>query len=487
MGKFKLGNFTRRNILTYLLVFIFLFVNLSQIVTSAQNVIQYENKFYVSINGDNNNDGSIESPFRTITHALAVIPSNSELVIRGGTYTDEAAVLSGKSGIVIENYDNEIVSIINQAEKYFSVSKCSDITIKGINIAYSGGRSKNTLIVSDSSNINISHVHSTGGDVLLFKVDTFKLYSSTFSAAQGDSGATVRDTKNGKVYNNIVYNNTNYGIYVLGNSSNNSIYNNTLFNNAKGDIYILSHPTLGTPQNNRICNNIITRGLYLLSMNEADIVGLNQFNYNAYNENLAGNIGIISPTHPDGISFTDFKALPSAPEQNAVIGNISFIDSSINDFRLKGDSICIGNGTPADAPTHDYRGLERITGVDIGAYQFSEDDIFRLAIVSYSPQGQSNGIDVPVVVSFNNNISADNIDGLIKVVDPQGNEISGSISVEGKTITFTISAFLEYETKYSVTVDGNIKDIDGNVLGAPFSWEFNKSRKWTIKLARDRH
>ena len=70
-------------------------------------------------------------------------------------------------------------------------------------------------------------------------------------------------------------------------------------------------------------------------MNNADTVALNQFDYNAYDENLAGNIGSITATHPNGISLEDFKALPSAPEQNAVIGKISFIDSSINDFRLK--------------------------------------------------------------------------------------------------------------------------------------------------------
>lgn len=438
----------------------------------AYEHIVEENKFYVSVNGDNNNDGSIESPFRTITHALAVIPSNSELIIRGGTYTDEAAVLNGKSEIVISNYDNENVSIVNQADKYFSISKCSDITIKGLNIAYSSGKSTNVLIASDSSNIDVLDVHFNGGDMYFLRVDTFKLYSSTFTEAKGDSGITARDCKNGMIFNNISYNNANYGIYLLGNSTNNSIYNNTFAKNAKGDIYILSHSSLGTPTNNKICNNIVTRGLFLHNMNNADTVALNQFDYNAYDENLAGNIGSITATHPNGISLEDFKALPSAPEQNAVIGKISFIDSSINDFRLKGDSICIGNGTSIDAPTHDYRGLERIKEIDIGAYQFSENDVFKLAIVSYNPQGQSNSIDTPIIVDFNNSISTDNIEGIIKVTDPSGNEVPGSISVEDKTVTFTPSIILEHQTIYSVTVNGNIKDVDNNILSTSFSWEF---------------
>ena len=67
----------------------------------------FSQKKYVSISGNDNNNGSIEFPYKTVTKALSEI-SSGEIILRKGRYR-EVFVIDGKSNLTIRPYENEKV------------------------------------------------------------------------------------------------------------------------------------------------------------------------------------------------------------------------------------------------------------------------------------------------------------------------------------------------------------------------------------------
>ena len=64
----------------------------------------FSQKKYVSISGNDNNNGSIEFPYKTVTKALSEI-SSGEIILRKGRY-GEVFVIDGKSNLTIRPYEN---------------------------------------------------------------------------------------------------------------------------------------------------------------------------------------------------------------------------------------------------------------------------------------------------------------------------------------------------------------------------------------------
>jgi outer membrane protein assembly factor BamB len=50
--------------------------------------------------------------------------------------------------------------------------------------------------------------------------------------------------------------------------------------------------------------------------------------------------------------------------------------------------------------------------------------------------------------------------------------ISGTVTSNGTTATFTLSAPLNFSTTYTATITSGVKDVLGNVMGSNFSWSF---------------
>lgn len=72
----------------------------------------YSNAYYVSLSGNDTNDGSLEHPFRTIQKAVGVVKEGEAVFIRGGIYEERVIITkSGASGkpIVIRSFPNEEV------------------------------------------------------------------------------------------------------------------------------------------------------------------------------------------------------------------------------------------------------------------------------------------------------------------------------------------------------------------------------------------
>ena len=114
--------------------------DISFVTSSAGNSI-----YYVSTTGNNNNAGTIGSPFATINKAYSVMNAGDITYVRGGTYTYAmmgATELSGRSGstgnyITIENYPGES-PVINFIANTFT-SQVFGIWVHDANYIYMKG------------------------------------------------------------------------------------------------------------------------------------------------------------------------------------------------------------------------------------------------------------------------------------------------------------------------------------------------------------
>jgi len=103
--------------------------------------------------------------------------------------------------------------------------------------------------------------------------------------------------------------------------------------------------------------------------------------------------------------------------------------------------------------------------------------------------GNSISLD-DILLTFSKQIDTSSVDGSTFIIeDSEGNIISGSYSVSNDTISFNPSSNLSYNMIYTVTAKEGILDVDGNPMGAEFSWNFKteeapSSIKPIVKYAR---
>jgi hypothetical protein len=96
------------------------------------------------------------------------------------------------------------------------------------------------------------------------------------------------------------------------------------------------------------------------------------------------------------------------------------------------------------------------------------------ALVSSSPL--QNALEVPlsslIRATFSEPLDPATVTTATFVVNRGGQPIAGSVTVSAQTATFTPAARLSPNTSYVATVQGAVKDLAGNALGADASWSF---------------
>lgn len=157
-------------------------------------------------------------------------------------------------------------------------------------------------------------------------------------------GIVVASEKGGpveavKVYNNVFYENTHYGIWITGYHAGGPIRNVSLVNNT-------------TYANGN-------KGIKVTSVNLTDLVIRN----NVAVQNSSEQIYIDSEVDPNQVTL----------DHNFVSGDPLFVDPAAADFRLQSASPAVDSGSSVEAPRFDLMGWARPLGdgFDIGAYEYS--------------------------------------------------------------------------------------------------------------------
>jgi parallel beta-helix repeat protein len=387
-------------------------------------------EYYVANDGDNDNPGTIDEPWRTIQKAADTMVAGDIAYVRGGTYTGVSLTRSGLPDeyITYKAYPGENPIVVGQGEagfedRYVQTSSLEYFIIDGFEIrnfdhgialthsnhfiirnntihhnvkmgikvddsqfgeiAYnvisrSGSYSGIWVIGSRNVDIhhNIAYSNNHNGIAISYDSDGVTIhhnvaYDNSCGEDQRYAGIAIEvDSENNKVYNNLVYNNCHAGY--ITNSSNNEIYHNVFYGNTTAQIsngdWLGSYPIRNTYKNNII---VITRS------GDRGITFWGS-GYNPLDNLLDNNLYfyVDGPDKSDMVrtgsreyTFSEWKE--SGKEQNGVLGNPEFVNPGQANFHLLSNSIAIDAGVNVGIQD-DFDGENRPKGVapDIGAYEF---------------------------------------------------------------------------------------------------------------------
>ncbi len=226
------------------------------------------NIYYVSVNGNDDNDGSIDNPWKSIQHGIDQIKVGDKLIIKSGTYDEKIYInKSGKSNekITIEGED-VTKTIINgngiEGDTIF-IENSSYIKITNLTVL-NGGRAGIRLSYSD--NIELTYLlinNCVKWGIFTDFSDYTYISNCEVSGSKQEHGIYISNSSdNATVRNSISYNNHACGIQINadpsmggdGISSNCLIENNILYGNGTGGGAAIN---LASTRKSIIQNNLI--------------------------------------------------------------------------------------------------------------------------------------------------------------------------------------------------------------------------------------
>ena len=191
--------------------------------------------FYVSPSGDDANNGSYDSPWRTLTKAAHDAKAGDTIWIRAGTYNETLSPRnSGQSDayITFQNMESETVVInANGLDHGIILWNKSFIRMSGFEVKK-----------ARSDAVFIGHSDDSSSEINIIE-------KMTIHDCSGGVGINVNGNKNHILYNTI--SECQYGIYVNGNHQN--ISNNEIYESIKSGISLIGN--YNVIQHNRIHHN----------------------------------------------------------------------------------------------------------------------------------------------------------------------------------------------------------------------------------------
>lgn len=347
--------------------------------------LSFSTDYYVDgKTGNDTNDGTAPTPWKTIGHAISTAVNTDTIYIRYATYRESLELKSAEmSSLQIKgiSQDGNMPIIDATGEPRAFDVKDFNGTIQGLEIIGAGIHGVNIAGESNNAQIIGCRIHNN------------------------KKGVHVADTSTPLISGNLIYSNSQCGIGIMGASSP-TINGNHIYQNGNGSP---AGPSAGIciPGNSspRIYNNIIRNnynsGLNILD-NAAPVIVNNTIAHHRGSQNSLGtaikiiqNIGIEFVKVSNNIIIDNDIGLFSTAK-NPVTGNdhndlwkndtdyFGFTADSHDiytdpvlavDYSPSRNSPCINAGSRTGAPAADIRGIFRPQGkgFDIGAYECIEN------------------------------------------------------------------------------------------------------------------
>jgi parallel beta-helix repeat protein len=169
------------------------------------------NTYYVALDGNDNNPGTLESPWATIAKANRTLKAGDQVLLRAGIYYDVIdPANSGRAGrrIIYRSYPGEQVTIAGTADRkpLVRITK-SYITVDGFHITYphnlsSGGRRWEWVVIigeqAEYNEILNCHIRRDGDPLALYR-DDYREWGIVVSSARHTliEGNTIRGLNQG--------------------------------------------------------------------------------------------------------------------------------------------------------------------------------------------------------------------------------------------------------------------------------------------------
>ena len=345
--------------------------------------------FYVATTGNDANSGTLASPWKTISKALASVPAGSVINARAGVY-NENLFIRDQAGTTVQSYPGERAvisapSATNVVEVYW---QSPNMTFRNLDII--GGQYYGFKIDGDGGNTGIlvegCRIHDTGSDAV--------------KITPHSNNVTIR--------NNEIYNS---GILDTGNADN---ANSQGIDSVNADYLLVSHNYI---------HNTLTEGAF----SKGGSVGA-VFEYNKV-ENVGlkfGHGGILLGQRGTGADFFDQDTNPNLYE----CINCSVRNNSVNNSGGAGVAIM---GTQYSRVENNVLTNTTMSGTQAG--------IFLNSVENWNASGHLNIPNVSPVIT-GNKVSINSTRAVIEIngfdLDTGGPALSGTFTVDNNKYWSTV-------------------------------------------------
>jgi hypothetical protein len=340
---------------------------------------------YVATTGADSNPGTQARPFKTINRAAAMAKPSTTVHVAPGTYAGNVTTKVQGTATARIRYVSDTkwgAKIIGSGTEFMWSNSASYTDIVGFDI--SGPGRGGIMNLGSYTLMQGNHVHNLTVSGGCTGAGGAGIVNANYSASDGDIiGNVVHDigvpgkcngvqgiyssNLRGKIYNNIVYRASTWGIHLWHAADKVLIVNNTVFANGSGTtgggiiMGVGDSPGGKILTDTKVLNNIVYNnaayGIYQYCSSGQSCIGSG----NAVANNLVY-----------GSSKPITMRVGSAT--GTIAANPQFINYQANgtgDYRLKSTSPAVNKGTASFAPTTDIDGIARPRGAafDIGAYE----------------------------------------------------------------------------------------------------------------------
>jgi hypothetical protein len=356
-----------------------------RLLATATAVAASTYNLYVTTTGSDSNSGSQSAPFRTITRAASLAKPSTTIHVAAGTYYGNVSTKTSGTSTGRIRYVSDTkwgAKVIGSGTEAMWTNNGNYTDVVGFDISGSGrlgilnygsytlmsGNHVHNLTISGGCNgsggagIVDANYSATDDDIIGNVVHDIGVPGAC-NGVQGIYHSNLR----GKIYNNIVYRASSYGIHLWHAANNVLIANNTVFQNGGGGmgggIVIGTGDSPGgvVLNNTKVINNIVYKN---------PAAGIKEYCYSGQNCIGSSNTVANNLVYGNGSAIT----MKVGSATGTIAADPQFIYYQANgtgNYRLKSTSPAINKGVAASAPTYDIDNIARPRGIalDIGAYE----------------------------------------------------------------------------------------------------------------------
>lgn len=370
---------------------------------------QTGNVYYISTSGRDSNDGSIDSPWATLDHAIEVTQAGDTIMMRGGEYNTNEVWIRGDRGmggaegqyLTIKSYPGEVASVggsrwmdleadfVRIEGLNFRMPYSLDVGGEGnqiVNNTFYGSQPDYGAIMCGGMNniIQGNRIEITGGgstldhgiyllnstDIIIRGNYISGFYGYGIHMYDEDKGDhRPKPYENILIEGNIVVGSPNRSGIILGAHDSTVsindvvIKNNIIYNNADAGILIKYEPI----SNIQIYNNTIygnASGITILTaIDHLEIVNNILASNRGGHIEISGNLTNSTITH--NLYDQPLSVGSGVSDAHPIFSDPLFVDANGGDFHLQASSPAIDAGLDIGMP---YTG----TAPDLGAYEYGQ-------------------------------------------------------------------------------------------------------------------
>ena len=340
---------------------------------------------HVAPTGSDANPGSQSSPFKTIQRAANRAKPGTTIRVAPGTYLENVRTTVNGTSTARIRYISDIkwaAKVIGSGTEAMWTNKGNYTDIVDFDISGSGRLG--ILNYASYTLVSGNHVHDLAVSGGCTSSGGSGIVNANYRGSDGDIiGNVVHDigvpgecngiqgiyssNLRGRIYNNIVYRASAYGIHLWHAADNVTIANNTVFSNGAGSIgggILLGagdRPGGVVLNNTRVINNIVYNN---------PAASIMEYCYSGQNCTGAHNTIANNLVYGNGSRI----ALRAGTAKDTIDADPQFVDFQANgagNYRLRISSPAIDKGLSTDAPSTDIDNATRPRGaaLDIGAYE----------------------------------------------------------------------------------------------------------------------